>query len=130
MHKKLILIISLLFGIASDAVAAPHIVVLPDGIVDLGEFEEKDIQTREVFIKNTGDEPLVILKTFSNCSCTRVQYSPSPIAPGDSTSITVTFDGRRRKPGTIRKVFRLNTNADNSVVSVLVKGDIIRPFQK
>lgn len=130
MLKKFFLVISLMLGIASYVTGAPHIVVLSDGIVDLGEFEEKDIQTREIFIKNTGDEPLVIIKSFTNCSCTRLQYNPSPIAPGDSTSITVTFDGRRRKPGAIRKVFRLNTNADNPVVSVLVKGEIIRPFQK
>lgn len=110
--------------------AAPRLLLLPDGIVDLGEFEEKEVQTREVYVKNIGDEPLEILKVFSTCSCTRIKYDPEPILPGDSVMLTVFFDGRRRKPGPVRKVFRLTTNGEPSVTSVLVKGDIIRPFQK
>lgn len=130
MIKKLILASALVLAATAAAVAEPHLVVLPDGIVDLGEFEEKEVQTRQVYIKNTGDEPLTILKTFASCSCTRVQYNHAPIAPGDSAAITVIFDGRRRKPGAVRKVVRITSNADNSVVGMLVKGDIIRPFQK
>lgn len=112
------------------APAAPRLQLLPDGIVDLGEFEEREVQTREVFIRNVGDAPLEILKVFSTCSCTRVKYDSEPVAPGDSARLTVIFDGRRRKPGPVRKVFRLTTNGDPAVNSILVKGDIIRPFQK
>ena len=128
--NKYILTVLLALGSTAVGMADAHLVVLPDGIVDLGEFEEKYVQTREVFVKNSGDEPLTILKTFSSCSCTRVQYSSAPIAPGDSAAITVVFDGRHRKPGAVRKVIRLTSNADNSIVGVLVKGDIVKPFQK
>lgn len=130
MINKFVLAVSLTLGVTLSVIGAPHLVVLPDGIVDLGEFEEKEVQTREVYVKNTGDEPLTILKTFASCSCTRVQYSRAPIAPGDSAVMTVVFDGRHRKPGAVRKVIRLTSNADNSVVGVLVKGDIVKPFQK
>lgn len=110
--------------------ASPRMLLLPDGIIDLGEFEEKDIQTREVYVKNIGDEPLEIMKVFSTCSCTRVNYNPETIEPGDSTLMTVIFDGRRHHPGPVRKVFRVTTNSDFPVTNVLVKGEIIRPFQK
>lgn len=111
-------------------VAEPHLVVLPDGIVNLGEFEARDVQTREIYVKNEGDEPLTIIKTFASCSCTRVKFPRAPIAPGDSAVMTVIFDGHNRKPGIVDKVFRITSNADNSIVGVLVTGEIVRPFQK
>lgn len=128
---KRIAVIAILMGASSTAMlSAPRARLLPDAVVELGEFEEREVQTREIYLKNTGDEPLVILKHFSTCSCTTVSYSSAPIAPGDSTLLTVTFDGRHRRPGPVRKVFRLTTNAETPLTSVLVKGEIIRPFQK
>lgn len=110
-------------------IAEPHLVVFPDGIVNLGEFEARYVQTRVVYVKNTGDEPLEIFRAFASCSCTRVKIPHETIAPGDSAPMTVIFDGHDRKPGSVKKVFRLTSNADNSIVGVLVTGKIVPPFQ-
>ena len=93
MINKFVLAVSLTLGVTLSVIGAPHLVVLPDGIVDLGEFEEKEVQTREVYVKNTGDEPLTILKTFASCSCTRVQYSRVPIAPAYYSAVILESAG-------------------------------------
>lgn len=105
--------------------AGPFLKVCPSEIVDLGEFEESRIQTRNIYLKNTGDEPLTILKTFTSCTCTHLEYSGKEIAPGDSVAVTVTFNGRNRHPGPVRKIVRVTSNAENSIVGILVKGQII-----
>lgn len=110
--------------------AKPHLTVTPGTIIDLGDFEEKEVQTRTIHIRNTGDEPLVILKTFTGCPCTKVYYDKDPIEPGDSVEMKVVFDGRDRLPGSVKKVFRITSNAENSIVGVMVKGTVVRPFQK
>lgn len=107
----------------------PHLAFYPDDTVDFGKFEARDVQTREVYIKNTGDEPLVILKTFRGCGCSSIEYSHEPIAPGDSVAVKVTLDARSRKPGLIRKHIRVTTNADNPVVAIFLKGEVARPFR-
>lgn len=127
--RKLVVLITVVLSVVITTGAVPHLVVIPDSIIDVGEFEERKPQTREFYIKNTGDEPLTILKVFSGCSCTRVNYSPVPVAPGDSLAMTVTLDGRNRRPGPIKKVLRITTNADNNIVNILVKGEIVKPFQ-
>lgn len=127
--KKIFITLAILFRSVLGISADPHLVVLPNGEVDLGDFEAADPQVREVFIKNTGNEPLSITKIFSGCTCTRVKYSSDSVEPGDSIPITVVFNGRDRKPGLVRKIIRISSNADNSVVGVLVKGRIVPPFQ-
>lgn len=121
--------IALLIATVAMGGAQAHL-ALAENVIDLGEFEETELQTREIYIKNTGDKPLVIMKAFTSCTCTRVGYSHSPVAPGDSIPLSIIFDGRKRKPGSVKKVIRLTSNADNGVVNLLVKGDIVRPFQK
>lgn len=109
--------------------SGPYLTVAPSEIVDLGDFEAIKVQTREIYFKNTGDEPLTILKTFSSCTCTRLTPASTTIEPGDSVAVKVVFDGRDRRLGPVRKVVRVTSNAENSVVGILVKGEIVRPFQ-
>ena len=106
----------------------PHLELAPSDVVDFGKFEARDVQTREIYIKNTGDEPLNILKTFRGCSCSSIEYSHEPIAPGDSIPVKVTLDARSRQPGLIRKSIKITSDADNRIVAIFIRGEIARPF--
>lgn len=107
----------------------PHMTLSPSDIVDFGKFEPRKVQTKVVYVKNTGDEPLEILKTFRGCSCTSLDYSHEPIAPGDSIPVKITLDARSRKPGLIRKSIRVTTNADNPVMAIFIRGEVARTFR-
>ena len=128
MGKNLLLSVFLFVGSAMSA-EGPHLVLSPDDTVDFGRFEARDVQTREIYIKNTGDEPLNILKTFRGCSCSSIEYSHEPIAPGDSIPVKVTLDARTRKPGLIRKSIKITSDADNRIVAIFIRGEVARPFQ-
>lgn len=109
--------------------AGPHLSFSPGDTVDFGKFDGQKVQTKELYIKNTGDEPLQILSTFRGCSCSSIEYSHEDIQPGDSIAVKVSLDARNRKPGQIRKSIRVTTNADNRVVAIFIKGEVAKPFQ-
>lgn len=116
-------------GVLDTFAGGPHLELTPSDVVDFGKFEARDVQTKVVYVKNTGDEPLEILKTFRGCSCTSLDYSHEPIAPGDSVAVTITLDARSRKPGLIRKSVRVTSNADNRVMAIFIRGEVARPFR-
>lgn len=117
--------IIILFATVFCTAADPHLEIIPDATVDLGDILEDMETSRELYIKNTGDEPLKIQKFFTSCTCTSVKFDNKEIAPGDSLPMTVTFSAKGRRPGSVRKVLRITSNADNYIVSLLVKGEII-----
>ncbi len=43
-------------------------------------------------LKNTGNSPLLLLASEVSCSCTQVEFSKGPVAPGKSTTVVVKFD--------------------------------------
>lgn len=78
-------------------------------------------------VKNTGDEPLKLLKVKPSCGCTVVKYD-SIIQPGASTAIKSTVNIKGRK-GSLSKGVRVTSNAQNdSIVRLLIKARIIEPL--
>lgn len=108
----------------------PHLEVAPSEVVDFGGFDALEPQTREVWIRNTGKSELVVQKIFSGCPCTKVRFDHDPIAPGDSARMEIRFDGHDRKPGPVRKIVRITSNADNSMISLYINGRIERHFKR
>lgn len=45
---------------------------------------------------NSGDVPLIIKGANVACSCTRVDYPKNPVAPGDTSKITIHFDTNQK----------------------------------
>ncbi len=107
----------------------PHLTLSPSDVVDFGKFDPRHTQTKVMFVKNTGDEPLDVIKTFRGGNCTSLEYSHQPIAPGDSMPVTITLDARSRKSDLIHKAIRVTSNADNRVMSIFIRGEVSRPFR-
>lgn len=51
----------------------------------------------ELTIKNVGDAPLEIPEVKSSCGCTVASKPKSPLAPGESDTVKVTFDSVKRR---------------------------------
>lgn len=128
LRYKLICMIAGLALALPSAAGAPHLTLVPGDQLDLGAFKETELQKRTVWIKNTGDEEMVIQRIFTGCSCTKVEYEDREIAPGDSLQLNIRFSGKGRKPGPVRKTVRIMSNADNSLSILFVKGEITRHF--
>lgn len=110
----------------ADEIARPHI-DFDSTTVDLGVIEYDGEADGKFRFKNSGNADLVLRSVFASCSCTSVNYSTEPIAPGDTSNITVKFRARGITPGYFTKLIRVRSNADNNYVRIYLKGRIMRP---
>ncbi|MDE6296792.1 MAG: DUF1573 domain-containing protein [Muribaculaceae bacterium] len=91
-------------------------------VFDFGTVNADTIAHGVMKFKNTGDAPLQILTIFSECGCTSSSYTTDPVEPGECGEIIISFNGKKRKPGSFRKSLRIRSNADNPRVVLMVKG--------
>ncbi len=110
----------------ADEIAGPHI-EFDSTTVDLGVIEYDGEADGKFHFKNSGNADLVLRSVFAGCTCTGVKYSTKPVAPGDTSSITVKFRARGITPGYFTKLIRVRSNADNNYVRIYLKGRIMRP---
>lgn len=74
---------------------------------------------------NTGNQPLVITDTKAECSCTSIDFPKQPITPGQTNTITVSFDTKSvydRQDRTVEIV----SNAKNGVQKIRFKGVVLK----
>ncbi len=129
-HKLMLLPIFLMSAIAfSETCMAgdahgPHI-RLSDKVLDFGRFKADEPQDSSFTVYNDGDETLAIHTIFSGCGCTRTSYEKKTIQPGDSSIISVHFNGKGRPVGRFRKAIVIRSNARNTPVHIYADGVII-----
>ena len=74
---------------------------------------------------NTGNQPLVITDAKAECSCTSIDFPKQPITPGQTNTITVSFDTKSvydRQDRTVEIV----SNAKNGVQKIRFKGVVLK----
>lgn len=98
--------------------------------IDLGLFDGDSLQTVGVSLRNIGSDTLIIYRVHTSCRCTRPKNYDKIIAPGDSTVITFTYDGRGHSPGRIHQTLSFRTNSRTSYDVCYIVGEIRRPLQK
>ncbi len=95
---------------------------------NFGIFDQQHANQSHYFkFTNTGDEDLVITDVYATCNCTVPEYPKKAIAPGQSDSIKVSYDGSSRRPGVFRKVVTINYNAktaDDSFARITITGEM------
>ena len=61
-----------------------------------GKIKEGTVVTHKFHFKNTGPNPLLIVKATASCGCTVPSFSKQPIAPGGEGDIDVQFNSTHR----------------------------------
>jgi hypothetical protein len=79
--------------------------------------------THEFRFTNSGDGPLVISSVKASCGCTVTDYSKDPIAPGTEGYVKATYNAA--KAGVFTKSVTVNANANESVVQLIIKGEVV-----
>jgi hypothetical protein len=101
---------------------APKLEFSPDHY-DFGEVWE-GVELKQVFtIRNTGNAPLELSGMKTTCSCTVPSQPASPLAPGATTTITITYDSLRVGKASQRVTFKTNDPAKPELV-LSVKGEV------
>lgn len=91
---------------------------------DFGKIaEEKGPVTKEFTFTNTGAEPLIIQNVKASCGCTTPDWTKDPILPGKKGFIKATYNPQGR-PGPFNKSITVTSNAENSNVVLIIKGDV------
>lgn len=92
---------------------------------DFGSFKEAEgKKTGAVRFINTGTEPTAINRVKSTCGCTVASYSGGEIAPGDTATVSFTYNPAGR-PGRFLKHLKVYTGTDNRLTSITLKGTVI-----
>ena len=116
MKRIFTLLIALLaFGMSSSALAQA-VIKFDKTSHNFGTFQEENPQTCVFTFTNTGDKPLVIQQAFSSCGCTVPEYTKTPIMPGKTGKLTVTYNGKGKFVGPFRKSVTIRSNATNAMV--------------
>lgn len=131
--KRLIMMIACAMACAAyagepaDTLAGPHLELL-DKEANLGEFYAIHPQTGTIRVRNTGNQPLLLLNVRGDCGCTGVQYPDDPIPPDSTVNITVRFNGKGRVPGEFRKMIRIRSNGgfDTAFVTGTILKSLVR----
>ena len=92
---------------------------------DFGKIHEEDGRVSVVFnFKNEGMAPLVLSNVRASCGCTTPTWTKEPVEPGQTGSITVTYNPNGR-PGRFQKTVTITSNASEPTKKVFIKGEVI-----
>ena len=129
--KKFLTIATLLFAVVAGTFAQNQAKVSFDKTTwNFGTFPESQIQTCTFTFKNTGDVPLIINQAVASCGCTVPTYTKKPVAPGESGTLKVTYNGKGKFEGHFKKSITVRTNGTPEVVRLYVEGDMTVPQGK
>lgn len=93
---------------------------------NFGQFSENDPIVSCTFkFMNVGDAPLVINQAIASCGCTVPEYTKTPIQPGKSGEIKVTYNGTGKFPGHFKKSITVRTNGKVEMTRLFIEGDMV-----
>jgi hypothetical protein len=118
-------ILPLLFSVAGvlTAAAQPKARYLTPK-VEMGNIAWKVPALAHFEIRNTGTQPLLVTGVYTDCACTVAAWDKQPIAPGATTTLTVTLDAETL--GTFDKSVYVTTNAENVARRLRFSGRVMQ----
>lgn len=123
-RKLLLFLLFTIMTAAASWAAGPNLVV-SDKTHNFGTIREADGPvTCEFVMRNDGDKPLIIMSAKAQCGCTTPKIPKQPIRPGESATLTVTYDPAGR-PGEFDKTIRVRTNQKQKNVILKIKGTVL-----
>ena len=92
---------------------------------DFGKINEADGRVTTIFtFKNEGMAPLVLSNVRASCGCTTPTWTKTPIEPGQTGDITVTYNPNGR-PGRFQKTITITSNASEPTKKLTIRGEVI-----
>lgn len=106
---------------SAKAVSNAPVMTFDKTIHDFGNIQEGERVETIFTFTNTGKSDLVIVDARGSCGCTVPEYPKnSPIAPGATGSIRVSFDSSN-KPNLQQKTVTISANTDSGRETIRIK---------
>ncbi|MCT4665025.1 MAG: DUF1573 domain-containing protein [Flavobacteriales bacterium] len=90
---------------------------------NFGDITQGESVSHVFKFKNTGTEPLIISNAKGSCGCTVPTYTRTPIAPGESGELNVTFNSRGKLNKQMKTV-TITANTTPNITRLRVEGNI------
>ncbi len=92
---------------------------------DFGDIPEGVTKETTFAFTNTGDAPLIISNAKGSCGCTVPEWPRTPIQPGESAEMKVSFNSAN-KSGTERKTVTITANTVPPTTVLTIKANVQR----
>lgn len=91
--------------------------------IDFGTFDKSEIKQTTFEIKNTGDNPLVIVDVSTTCGCTAATYDKRPAKPGETLRVGIKMTPK--DTGFFDEVVTIKYNSiNNQPIKGRIKGNV------
>ena len=122
---KKLLTMSAALILAAALFAQQPVITFEKTTHNFGKINEGDGRVTEVFtFKNEGATPLVLSNVRASCGCTTPKWTQEPVEPGQTGTITVTYNPNGR-PGPFNKTITVKSNATEPEKKLFIKGEVI-----
>lgn len=89
---------------------------------NFGDIDKGKPVSHEFSFKNTTKQTILITNVKASCGCTATNYTKTPIKPGETGTVTATYNAAN--PGNFTKTVTVTTN-DSDVNKILtIKGKV------
>lgn len=122
--KKLFVLSYLLPILLFGQFGNPKIILLENNY-NFGKINEGEVVSHKFVIVNGGTDTLKITKVKASCGCTAAEPIKKMLIPGDSTSIEVKFDSRRRRGPQRKFVYIFSNDPENPQTRILFTANVI-----
>lgn len=125
MKKLLVLTMMIACGFMTAFAQKPAEIKFDKLTHNFGTFSEKEpVVTCTFTYTNVGELPLVINQAIASCGCTVPEYTKTPIQPGETGQIKVTYNGTGKFPGHFKKSITVRTNGAVEMTRLYVEGEM------
>ncbi len=122
--KKLFSLLVLMLFIGTLSLSAQAVMKFEKTAHDFGTFLEKDSQSYVFKFTNTGNEPLVIHQAITSCGCTVANFTKTPIQPGKTGEVSITYNGKGKLFGPFKKTITIRSNAKPTIFRLTIEGNM------
>lgn len=95
-------------------------IIFVSTVHDYGTIVQGSDGTCTFNFASNGKAPIVLNNVKASCGCTVPEWTRTPVAPGQSGSIKVTYN--TNTVGAFNKSITVHSNAKNSPVVLMIKG--------
>lgn len=92
---------------------------------DFGDIKKGVPASHDFTFKNTTKQTILITDVKAACGCTATNYTKTPIKPGETGSVTATYNAANG--GAFSKTVTVTTNDTEAPKVLSIKGKVLEP---
>lgn len=103
----------------------PSAITWKEDTHNFNDIEKGKPVSHEFSFKNTTKQTVLLTEVKASCGCTATNYTKTPIKPGETGTVTATFNAA--SPGAFSKNITVTTSDSDVKKSLTIKGKVLAP---